>query len=128
MIDRGADLLWFQAAGSNGCALLSRLARRIGGILEALGLRLLKIEPYLPQFGCLRRVGSGLQIGFFHKVTPTRTAVFLALTPFEIVESSLCALGSFYDGHNTTRDVGLLVEPNNREGTIRLVCHFDFPS
>jgi hypothetical protein len=83
--------------------------------LEALGLGFLKIKPQLPEFGCLCRVCSRLQIGFFQEVTPTRASVFLALTPFEIVESSLRALGSFDDGHNSTRDVGLLVEPNDRE-------------
>ena len=92
--------------------------------LETLSLRLLKIKPEFPEFGCLRRVGSGLQVGFFHKVAPTGAPVFLTLTPFEIVEGSFRALGPFNNCHNPTRDVGLLVEPNDGEGTIRLVCHF----
>ena len=87
---------------------------------------LLKIEPQLTEFGCLGGVGSRLQVAFFHKVSPSRASVLLALTPFEIVESSLCALSSFDDGHDATGDVGLLVEPNDRERMLRVVSHFGF--
>jgi hypothetical protein len=78
----------------------------------------------LPKSGCLRRVNSGLQIGFFEEISPTRAAVFLALTPFEIVEDSLGALRSFDHSDNATRNVGLLVEPNDRERIVRVACHF----
>jgi len=46
---------------------------------------------------------------------PTRPSVFLALTPIEIIESSLRGLNSFDDGHNSARLVGPLVKPNDRE-------------
>jgi hypothetical protein len=84
-------------------------------VLQALSLGFLKIKPKLPKSGRLRRVDSGLQIGFFEEITPARAAVFLALAPFEIVESSLGALRSFDDGNDPTRHVGFLVEPNDRE-------------
>jgi len=80
-----------------------------------LSLGLLKIKPQLSKFGGLLWVNSRLQIGFFQEVAPTRASVFLALTPFEIVESSLPTLGSFDNGHNPARLVGPLVKPNDRE-------------
>jgi len=84
-------------------------------VLKALGLGLLKIKPQLPKSGRLRRVDSGLQIGFFEEITPTRAAVFLALAPFEIVERFLSALRSFDHSNDPTRHVGFLVEANDRE-------------
>jgi hypothetical protein len=96
----------------------------VGLLLQALGLRLLQIKPQLPKSGCLPRVDSRLQIGFFQEITPACASVFLALAPFEVVESPLRALRSFDDGHDPTRNVGLLVEPNDRKRVLRVVCHF----
>jgi hypothetical protein len=80
-----------------------------------LSLGLVKIKPQLPKFGRLLWVNPRLQIGFFQEIPPTRAPVFLTLTPFKIVESSLPTLGSFDDSHNPARHVGFLVEPNDRE-------------
>ena len=96
---------------------------RAGSLLHALGLGFLKIKPQLSKSGCLRRVDSRLQIGFFQEVTPAGASVFLALAPFEIVESPLRALRSFDDGHDPTRNVGFLVEPNDRKSMLKVVCH-----
>ena len=84
------------------------------GDYGGLSLGLLKIKPQLSKFGSLLWVNSGLQIGFFQEVAPTGASVFLALTPFKIVESSLPTLASD-DSHNPTRLIGPLVEPNDRE-------------
>jgi hypothetical protein len=71
-------------------------------LLQTLGLGFLKIKPQLAKSGCLRRVDSRLQIGFFQEVTPAGASVFLALAPFEIIESPLRALRSFHNGHDPT--------------------------
>jgi hypothetical protein len=83
--------------------------------LQQLSLRLLKIEPHVSKFGGLLRVHSGAQISFLQEIAPTRRSVFLALSPIEIIESSLRDLNSFYDGHNSARLVCSLVKPNDRE-------------
>ena len=93
-------------------------------LLEALCLGLLQIQSQLAKSGCLRRIDSRLQIAFFQKVTPACAALFLGLAPFEIIKSSLRALRSFDHGHDPTRNVGLLVEPNDRESVLSVVCHF----
>jgi len=93
-------------------------------LLETLRLGVLKIKPQLPESGCLCRIHPRLQIGFFHKVAPPGASVFLTLTPFEIVQSSLRALSPFDDRHNSARYVGFLVEPNDRERMLRVVSHF----
>jgi len=95
-----------------------------GLLLQALGLRLLQIKPQLPKPGCLPRVDSRLQIGLLQEVTPACASVFLALAPFEVVESPLRTLRSFDYGHDPTRNVGLLVEPNDRKRVLRVVHHF----
>lgn len=94
---------------------IRRLERSFIFVLQAPGLGLLEIEPELSKSGRLLRVRSRMQIAFLQKVAPTRASVFLGLTPFEIVERSLRALGSFNHGHNPTGFVGPLVEPNDRE-------------
>jgi hypothetical protein len=51
-------------------------------------------------------------------------SVFLALTPMAIIESSLCDLNSFDNGHNSARLVGSLIKPNDRLYQVHcsLVC------
>jgi len=95
--------------------------------LETAGLGFLEIKPQLPKLGGFAGIYTRLQVGFFHKVSPTGTSVFLALAPFIVIESFLRALRIFDHGHNAARDVRLLVEADNRKRMLRVVSHFNFP-
>ena len=92
--------------------------------LKTAGLGFLEVQPQLPKFGGFAGIGARLQVGFFHKVPPTRASVFLALAPFIVVESFLRTLRAFYHGHNAARDVGFLVEADDRKRMLRVVSHF----
>jgi hypothetical protein len=69
----------------------------------------------LSKFGRFFWIYSGPQIGLLEEITPTRPSVFLALTPIEIIDGSLCGLSSPDDGHNSSRLVRSLVKPNDCE-------------
>ncbi len=91
--------------------------------LKTAGLRFLEVQPQLPKFGGFAVVDARLQVGFFHKISPTRAPVFLALAPFIIVESFLRAFPAIDHGHNAARDVRLLVEADDRKRMLRVVSH-----
>jgi len=94
--------------------------------LKTRGLGFLEIQPQLPKFGGFAGVDARLQVGFFHKVSPTRASVFLTLAPFIVVESFLRALPAIDHGHNAARDIRFLVEADDRKRMLRVVSHFYF--
>src|ERR1700722_18834009 len=96
--------------------------------LKTTGLGFLEVQPQLPKFGGFAGIGARLQVGFFHKVPPTRASVFLALAPFIVVENFLRALPAIDHGHDAARDVGFLVEADDRKRMLSVVSHFYFPN
>jgi len=99
------------------------LARRVGDRhLIWLSLRLSHFQLHLAKVGGFGWIHSGLQVGFFNKVTPAGVTVFRALPGFEVFDPDLSVLPALDYEHDSSGLVSPDIMPDDGVGSFRFVA------